>query len=237
VSKIILILIVSFGFYSCAQKQLASYERAVLLNKNRKNYSFRSDSLIYEMSQDSNSKTSAILLRKLPQGNFVLSLYDNLEHLAERILDTVTIGDVLEIKTEKLNLDDKKDIIIVTGINRPCNYVYVSKKNDFARIDNCSELPDIKPLNLKGFCYTYKNEGCASNIWSSELVQIKEVYPIIIAKLQVNICEGDSMKITTFNEKGNTIKETKVKFSEKANDVRELSDYWNQFIKAEIKSR
>lgn len=225
---IIFILIVNVNLISCAQKQIAPFEKMILTNKNKKKYSFRSDSLVFEIGNYFNNKASAVVLRKMQQDEFILSIYTDLEAMTEIMLDTIEIGDVLDIKAVMLNLDNMNDLVVTTGNNRACNYVYVSKGKSYTRIDDCSKWPALKPISNKGFSYTYKNLGCSSNIWSSELLQIKDTSPVRLAKLIVNACEEDRLEIDIFQEKDSVKKE--FKYSENANKLKDLSLFWTRFV-------
>src|SRR5690554_3227819 len=89
---------------------------------------------------------------------------------------------------KKNNNNGLFDLIIETGDNRPCNYIYLNFKNKFYKVDDCNKFTDFQKIENTCFGFTYKNQGCASNIWSSSLVYTCDSSFVIVATLNVDLC-------------------------------------------------
>src|SRR5690554_3005 len=160
-----------------------------ILNSDKK--TFNSDSLIFKFHKfEKSSENESILILKKNNNlsEFSVFLYKNSERDSLVIIDTINLGIFLEVKIIDIDNNGLFDLIIETGDNRPCNYIYLNFKNKLYKVDDCNKFTDFQKIENTCFGFTYKNQGCASNIWSSSLVYTCDSSFVIVATLNVDLC-------------------------------------------------
>lgn len=218
---------------ACAQAHISSsLEQQLLSAQKQQQESFTSDSLIFRIGKlFTQEKESAIVLKRTNSENdFLLLIFNDLVNMKATTIDTIQIGIFLEIEIIDLNNNGLKDIIIHTGSNRPCNYIYLNIDSSFIIADDCTKWPEIKKLGNKEYAYTYRNEGCASSNWSSTLVIVNKHEIQKHATLTVRVCNEDNLNITTFSNNGAVNEVLNYKYSELEEKLNDLPAFWNFFI-------
>ncbi len=231
--KLLVPFLFSFILVSCDQKSIENtLEKRLLSAQKKQEESFSSDSLIFRIGKlFSSQKESAIVLKGADSENeFLLLAFNDLADMKQTIIDTIQVGAFLEIETVDLNNNGLKDIVIQTGSNRPCNYVYLNSNFSFVIVDDCTNWPELKKLGNKEYAYTYRNEGCASNNWSSTLVRVNEQEIQKEATLTIRACNEGSLSISTFDKNGVLKEALNYQYSEMQEQVNDLPTFWNDFI-------
>ncbi|TKG97247.1 hypothetical protein EYV94_02110 [Puteibacter caeruleilacunae] len=155
----------------------------------------------------------------------------------EVVVDTLSVGILVDFQFIDKNRDGYRDLYITLGGNRAIDflYVYEPEKDKLREVYGMDKFPGSEEILDSGFLYTYVSLGCGDSYWESKLIKIEDFKVKEYGSIYGNGCEENEsdryILIKDSNDHVDTLKyfETLKKYTNGKFDM--IKSYWESIVR------